>query len=281
MAARYMRRLFALWCMYAWLDLMWVTRSFQSFVLYFCGETIVAIAALSSTLLLAERFNGLGPWSKPQLIFMLGYAALVFGLLDMFFGFNVLFIGRRLGRGQFDHTLVQPQPIWLALLTDGFNPFGASGPFLTGIILISWANSFLLLTPTLMWLFLFVLNVVSSVSVVLSVSFFWGSLAFFAPRAAEEINTPLLRMFDHLKLFPLDGLSAGMVSGLLTAVPVGFIAWYPCRALLGLDSAWHAPYLTPLAALGFGLLASKLFIQGMRHYERIGSQRYRAMGHRG
>ena len=67
----------------------------------------------------------------------------------------------------------------------------------------------------------------------LSISFFWGSLAFFAPRAAEEINTPLVRLFDHLKLFPLDGLSGVMLNGLLTVVPVGFVAWYPCRALLG------------------------------------------------
>jgi ABC-2 type transport system ATP-binding protein len=184
-------RLLRLWRMYAWLDFMWITRSAQQSFLYFTGDTIVNLAALTSTLLLAERFDGIGPWSKFQIIFMLGYAATATGLLDIFCGYNVLFIGRRLGRGQFDHTLIQPQPLWMALLTDGFNPFGASSAFLTGLALTVWAGGHLALSPTLGWLALFGLNLIASSGIVLAVSFFWGSFAFFAPRAAEEINTPV------------------------------------------------------------------------------------------
>jgi len=274
-------RLLRLWRMYAWLDFMWITRSAQQSLLYFTGDAIVNLAALTSTLLLAERFDGIGPWSKFQIIFMLGYAATATGLLDIFCGYNVLFIGRRLGRGQFDHTLIQPQPLWMALLTDGFNPFGASSAFLTGLALTVWAGGHLALSPTSGWLALFGLNLIASAGIVLAVSFFWGSFAFFAPRAAEEINTPLLHMFDHLKLFPLDGLGLGMAGGLLTVVPVGFVAWYPCRALLGLDPASYAVLLTPCAALLFGGLAIWMFRKGLRHYERVGSNRYRDMGHRG
>jgi ABC-type uncharacterized transport system permease subunit len=101
-------RLLRLWRMYAWLDFMWITRSAQQSLLYFTGDAIVNLAALTSTLLLAERFDGIGPWSKFQIIFMLGYAATATGLLDIFCGYNVLFIGRRLGRGQFDHTRSSP-----------------------------------------------------------------------------------------------------------------------------------------------------------------------------
>ena len=39
--------------------------------------------------MLAERFNGIGAWSKPQMIFMLGYAITAMGVLDLFFNFNV------------------------------------------------------------------------------------------------------------------------------------------------------------------------------------------------
>ena len=128
----------------------------------------------------------------------------------------------------------------MALLTDGFNPFGASSAFLTGLGLALWASRSLTDMVNVGWLALCVCNLLASAAVLLSMSFFWGSLAFFAPRAAEEINTPLLRMFDHLKLFPLDGLSGVMRNGLLTVVPVGFVAWYPCRALLGHAPAWYA-----------------------------------------
>src|SRR5262249_8229281 len=131
---------------------------------------------------------------------------------------------------------LQPQPIWMALLTDGFNPFGASSAFLTGLGLALWASRSLGSPVTLGWLALCLCNLLASATVLLSMSVFWGSLAFFAPRAAEEVNLPLLRMVDHIKLFPLDGLSNVMLGSLLTVVPVGFVAWYPCRALLG-----HAP----------------------------------------
>jgi ABC-2 type transport system permease protein len=276
-----LRRLLRLWRLYAWLDFMWVTRSFEKFAVYYLGDAIINAAAISSTLLLAERFDGLGPWSKAQIIFMLGYAAMTTGLLAIFGGYNVLYIGRRLGRGQFDHTLLQPQPIWMALLTDGFNPCGASSAFLTGLGLALWASCSFTVTVSVGWLALCVCNLLASATVVLAVSFFWGSLAFFAPRAAEEINTPLIRMLDHIKLFPLDGLSGVMLNGLLTVVPVGFVAWYPCRALLGHATAWYAVWITPLAAVLSALLAVAMFRRGMHHYECIGSSRYRDMGHRG
>ena len=276
-----LRRLLRLWRLYAWLDFMWVTRSFEKFAVYYLGDAIINATAISSTLLLAARFDGLGPWSKAQVMFMLGYAAMTTGVLEIFCGYNVLYIGRRLGRGQFDHTLLQPQPIWMALLTDGFNPFGASSAFLTGVGLTLWASRSLTVTVNPGWLALCVCNLLASATIVLSVAFFWGSLAFFAPRATEEINTPLIRMFDQLKLFPLDGLSGVMLSGLLTVVPVGFVAWYPCRALLGHAPAWYAVWTTPLAAALFALLAVTMFRRGMHHYECVGSSRYRDMGHRG
>lgn len=275
------RRLLRLWRLYAWMDFMWVTRSFEKCAVYYLGDAIINAAAIVSTLLLAERFDGLGPWSKAHVVFMLGYAAMTTGLLEIFCGYNVLYIGRRLGRGQFDHTLLQPQPIWMALLTDGFNPFGASSAFLTGLGLAFWACQSLSIVVNMGWLVLCVCNLLASATVVLAVSFFWGSLAFFAPRAAEEINTPLIRMFDHVKLFPLDGLSGVMLGGLLTVVPVGFVAWYPCRALLGHAAAWYAVWLTPLAAVLLALLAVAMFRRGMYHYACIGSSRYRDMGHRG
>jgi viologen exporter family transport system permease protein len=274
-------RLFKLWRLYAWLDLMWVTRSFRQFVMYYLGDAVLSIAAITSTLLLAERFDGIGAWTKWQVVFMLGYAATVTGLLEMFFGYNVLYISRRLGRGQFDHTLIQPQPVWMALLTDGFNPFGASGTLISGLALIVWATMNLAVGLSPAWITWLVLNLSASSVVMLSFNFLWGSLAFWAPRAAEEINTPLVRMFDHLKSFPLDGLGGVMLGGLLSVAPVGFVAWYPCRYLLGLDATAYAGFVTPLAALSVGVLAAWVFTSGMRHYARVGSQRYRAMGHRG
>src|SRR5712691_1683124 len=76
-------------------------------------------------------------------------------------------LATRLGRGQFDHTLLQPQPIWMALLTDGFNPFGASGAFLTGLGLALWASRSLSITVNVGWLALCVCNLLASATTVM------------------------------------------------------------------------------------------------------------------
>ena len=111
------------WRVQAYLDFMWMTRDFKFFLINVVSDIVLSLSGVMAVFLLAERFAGIGAWSRDQILFMLGYAALVQGLLEMFFRYNVLAISRRIGRGQLDHTLVQPQPLWMALLTEGFIPF--------------------------------------------------------------------------------------------------------------------------------------------------------------
>jgi ABC-2 type transport system permease protein len=273
-------RLLRLWGLYAYVDWVWVTRDLKSAVLYAASEMVANVAAVTALWLLAERFDGIGPWSKPQILFMLGYATLVRGVLDTLFSYNVMFISRRLGRGQLDHLLVQPQPLWMSLVTEGFTPFSGSANLLPGLILIVLALSRLPAIVSPGWLVLLGIQLIASAVVVLAFSFCWGSLAFWAPRAAEEINSSTSRLLEALKTFPLDGLGWFLQSGMLSIVPVGFLAWYPARSLLGLEPASWRLAVTPLAALLFSALALGCFRLGLRQYGRTGSQRYLSFGHR-
>ena len=81
-----------------------------------------------------------------------------------------------------------------------------------------------------------------------------------------------------MRIFPLDNLGSLLTGTLLTVLPVGFVAWRPAQALLGLNPA--ALWQTPLAAVAFWLLAATAFKKGFRHYARVGSQRYSNFGHR-
>jgi len=273
-------RLFRLWRLYARLDLYFVTRSFRTFVVWYVTDMIFGVSAISGMLLLAERFAGIGVWNKEQGLFLLGYAATVTGLLEIFFGFNVAFISRRLGRGQFDHTLIQPQPVWMALLTEGFTPFAGSATLVPGAALLAWAILHLHRTLSPGWLAMLLVSLVASTAIFLAFQYALGSLAFWAPRAAEEINSSSANLMGQLKAFPLDGLRVLLMGGLLTVLPVGFVAWAPCRYLLGLTPGFRAGFATPLAALLLGALAALLFAKGMSHYGRTGSQRYSSFGHR-
>jgi ABC-2 type transport system permease protein len=131
------------------------------------------------------------------------------------------------------------------------------------------------------WLGWLALNLVASTVIVLSVQFICGSLAFWAPRGAEEINTSTWTLLDQLMPFPLDHLGPLVLGGLLTVVPIGLLAWYPVRALLGLTASGVAVAVTPLAAVVAGTLAVCVFRRGLQHYGRTGSQRYLSLGHRG
>jgi ABC-2 type transport system permease protein len=276
-----LRRLLHLWQLYATLDLLYLARGPQIALTFYVSDFITGVAAVTATFLLAERFDGIGPWTRPQILFLLGYALLVRAVIDVFFNYNLAFISRRIGRGQLDHVLVQPQPLWMALLTEGFAPVTGSGMLLPGIGLLIWSGRELHLSPSAAWYGLFAADVVASTTIVLAFEYIWGSLAFWAPRAAEEINSDSWRLLTQLAPFPLDGVAGLALVSLVTIVPVGLVAWYPSRALLGIESpVWAAEGLLTLAAFAFAAFAVWLFTRGLRHYGRTGSTRYLDYGHR-
>ncbi len=275
-----LRRLLRLWWLYGRMDLLWMLRDARLFFTYALSDIITNIGSVTAMLLLAERFQGIGPWTQWQVVFLLGYAMVVNASMNMFFQYNVLHISRRIGRGQMDHTLIQPQPLWMALLTEGFMPFSGSAMLWPGLGLLVWALVRLQMTITIGWLAAAVLNLVASALVMLSFSFVWGSLAFWTPRAAEEISSATVDLVSALKGFPLDALGPLLSGALLTVLPVGLVAWYPSRCLVGLDSRPWALWVTPLAAVAGLALAGLIFWRGLKHYANVGSQRYSAFGHR-
>lgn len=274
------RRVFQLWAYFGYMDIQWMLRDLASFAGYVFSDVMAFAGSISAIVLLSERFDGLGPWSREHILFLLGYAVMVDGTLDTVFGYNVAFISRRIGRGQLDHILVQPQPMWLTLLTEGFSPAAGLPTFFTGLGLFLWGFTLSAVPVTVIWLGALLVNFFASCLILLAFSFAIGSIAFWAPRAAEEINSSSWRLMKQLRTFPLDGVGRRLLAGLLTVVPAGFIAWYPSRALLGLNTTPLAVWLTPLAALLFGAVALLIFRTGLRHYAHTGSQRYLSYGHR-
>jgi ABC-2 type transport system permease protein len=114
----------------------------------------------------------------------------------------------------------------------------------------------------------------------LAFQYTWGALAFWSPRAAEEVNSSTWDLIHQLSPFPLEGLATGVLLSLVTVVPVGLVAWYPARVLLGIDVPTWAIAIVPAAATFLLGLTSWMFARGMQHYGHTGSTRYLAHGHR-
>jgi ABC-2 type transport system permease protein len=263
------------------MDVLYLARGSLEAAVYYVAELLIGVAAVTATFLLAERFDGFGAWSVPQILFMLGYALLVRALIEMFFSYNVAYISRRIGRGQLDHLLIQPLPLWMALLSEGFAPLSGSGMLVPAGFLLVAAGRQLTLQVSPGWIVLVLIDLLASIVIVLAFEYIWGSLAFWLPRAAEEINSQTWDLLVTLTPFPLDGMAGWALASLVTFVPAGLVAWYPSRALLGVAPlTWTSVVVLPGAALLFGTLAAWTFTRGLQRYACTGSSRYLEYGHR-
>lgn len=274
------RDLLRLWGVHARLDFMWVTRDLGSFLLYTISDLVYAVASVVGTWLLAQRFDGIGVWGRDQVLFMLGYAMTVRGLPDMLTNYNVLHLSRIIGRGQLDHILLQPRPVWMALLTGGFVPWSGALYVVPGLVTLGVAAHRVAPAAWPLWAALVALNVAASTVVLLSYSALWSTLAFRYPMAAEEISSRAVDMMTEMRGFPLERMGRVLGGALVTVVPVAFLAWIPCRTLAGISPSIAGLAATPVAALLFGLAAVWAFRAGMAHYLLTGSQRYLTHGHR-
>lgn len=276
-----LRRLGQLWAFAARLDLTWFLRDTKYCLLCILADLISSASAIAGVWLLAQRFGSIGGMSADQVLFMLGYAALVDGVIGMFFGMNnIAWISRLIGRGQLDHRLLQPVPLWMQFLTEGFIPVSGSSTLLAGLAVTGWAAQRLALPIGAIWLVSLAAAVGCSVAVVLSYSWIAGSLAFYAPVAGEEISTSAMGLFSSLQSFPLGGLSLTAQCLLTTLVPVGLAAWFPANLLLRQAPGRLPTVLFALITITLTVLATTLFRKGMRHYAQRGSVRYHDRGHR-
>jgi ABC-2 type transport system permease protein len=256
-----------------------ILRTREQAILYTLTDFIWHSGAMLAPILVAVRFGHIGSWPVDAVVFMLAYGAAVSSLMDVL-GDGPFVLSHRIGRGQLDHYLIQPQPLWRILLTDSFTPFDFWPVLSLGLILMARSAARLHVPVSPGWLGLLGLNLMASIVVQTAFLYAWGTLAFWAPRGAEEISSMASRLVGEVS-FPLDPVPRALRVVLVSAVPSGLLSWLPARALLheagaGAVDAW----LTPLAAVVLGALAVFLFRLGLRRYRVTGSRRYSDHGHR-
>ncbi len=270
-----------LWWLYARMDLNWLMQDFGSALLVMLSETLSSISSLVGVLLLAIRFGGVGGLSADQVLFMLGFFKLADGICWVFFGnYNILHLSRRIGRGQIDHMLIQPRPLWMQLLTEGAMPFSGCSGLLIGLALTAIAVHRLGIALSPLWVGLVVYYLLIHVILRLSQTVLYGSLAFWRPVACEEISTMIIDLDNQLGKFPLFGLPTWLSALLHTAFPIGLLGYLPALAQqreLGLGVEIGLPFCVAAVFTGSATL---LFQKGLKRYEEYSCNRYKEMGHR-
>lgn len=274
---RYMR----LMRLYARMDLNWLTQDTKYSIICILSDIVSMISAVSSVLLLAVRFGGVGGLSEGETLFMLGFATVGNGLFTMFFcNFNVANISRRIGRSQLDHMMMQPLPLAAQLATEGFAPFTGTGALISGIFVTVWAM-LRLEQPLAWWAWpVMALLLICYLGIMLGMSYLISSTAFYRPVSCEEISSIMIDALNTLSRFPLGGLSPALQGALLSVLPAGLLGWFPALLLLGKAPLMPGILLPAAICADACSLAALAFRKGLRHYVKVGSNRYRGMGHR-
>ena len=280
MAAR-IRQLLRLYALYGRMDWHFLMRDKRTGFLCVISDWFATLSSISGIALLAIRFDGIGGLSADEILWMLGFFTLADGTTWMLLGaFNNLHISRRIGRGQVDHMLIQPVPLWMQLLTGGFMPFSGNSGFLAGVILTAVATARLHLSLTPGWFAMLILYLFARMAVAAGCSFLTGSAAFDKPVACEELSSVTLDALNAAGKYPLAALPEWLLTVFMTVLPVGLMAYLPSMILLHkidapLACAW--PFAVGAAFLS---LAGWMFRKGLKHYAEHGCPRYKDMGHR-
>ena len=273
--------MFRLMGLYAQMDLRWFLQDFKTCVIVIAGEAAMTFASVMGIFLLAMRFGGVGNMSEAEVLFMLGFYTFAGGALFMLFcGGNIHQISRRIGRGQVDHMLMQPVPIWVQIMADGFMPTTGCSGIIAGTAILVYAIPQLNLPLTPLWFSQFALLVFAHVGIEMGLSFLLASSAFYRPVACEEISSVGHDLLSIIGKYPLNGLPSVLTDLLCTVLPAGLMAWFPSLILLG-KSPSNLAILLPLCVAAILIsLATFAFKKGMNHYAQYSCNRYRDMGHR-
>ncbi|MBP7175098.1 MAG: ABC-2 family transporter protein [Thermoclostridium sp.] len=281
MAGKRLKQLLRLYGLYAKMDLAWLMRDTKFFLLAVIADFLSNIAAVTGVFLLAWRFNGVGGMDKYEVLFMLGYVTTCTGIFQTFFAnSNTGHISRRIGRGQMEHMLIQPLPLPIQLITEGFIPVSGSSNLISGAIIIGVAVKNLGFQPSLGWVSLLLLHLITTILILLFLSYLFSSAAFYAPVQAEEISSHVLDSTGILSTYPLSGMALVIQIPLITIIPAGLLGWFPTLALLGKPPLGFPSFYPMLMAAFLYILAYIAFTKGLKHYVKTGTNRYSAVGHR-
>ena len=129
------------------------------------------------------------------------------------------------------------------------------------------------------WLGMLILQLIISMVIVVSLSYLFSSLAFYAPVQCEEISSTVIYSMEHTKSFPLSGMPLYIKYPLLTIFPAGLMAWFPTMILLGKTTTFGNFY-PAIFALLLSFVTAYFFKKGFRYYVKKGINRYVSGGHR-
>ncbi len=243
-----------------------------SFVAELIGNLFVTGLDFALVAILLLRFNAIGGWTLPEVVFLYGTSAVSFSLAELLVGafdnFETWVV-----RGEFDRVLLRPLPVVFQMLTGAFAA-RRIGRLTQGLIALGLA--FHLLQPAWPpghWLF-FAVTLAGGALFFIAIFVLGATLAFWSPQTHEVAN-----IFTYggqfMTSYPMHIYEAWLRSLFTFVIPMAFINYYPALFLLGKPDPvglpdW-TPFLSPFIAAAVFSVALAAWRVGVRHYQSTGS----------
>jgi ABC-2 type transport system permease protein len=232
------------------------------------ATSLGGVSSIVSAWLILHRVGAVAGWSQPEIFLIVGLASMSYGLFATV-SWNLFEFGDRyIVDGRFDRVLLRPLSTWAQVMFDVFRiPVLAETAIGLGVVIYSVNRLHFEFTP-FDWLFV-ATTALSGATIYVFVFSILASVSFhFEDRIG--VAPPVFNLIPSGR-WPQQIFPAPIRFLLRWVIPFGFVAFYPSTFLLQREGWRSLAAMSPLVAVGFGVLSAFCWKLGVRRYESTGS----------
>ncbi len=230
---------------------------------------VVCIGDMLATILMFNRFGGIGLWTAERILLIYGLAVTSFGLAETFCrGFDY-FPWRMIRSGDFDRLLLRPRSLVTQVAASYFHIHRLARVF-TGLalVIICLARQGIPATPFVV--LGVILSLMGGMAMYMGVFVMSSGIAIFTIQALDWIFIFTNASYQVTRI-PMEYMPLVFKRLFTFVLPMLVISYYPASAISG----WGEPKWTAFLAIpaGFAFLFVSLLVWrvGVRHYKSTGS----------
>jgi ABC-2 type transport system permease protein len=220
--------------------------------------------------LMFHTIDRLGGFELREVALLYGLSGFGIGVAHLFIG-TVEDIGTHVRTGTLDTMLTRPVPLIVQIGADRF-AFRQLGRVTQSLVVLGYGAGAVSWTPGRILLALVAAVAASAIFFAFFVGF--SCLQFWTVDAGETSNA-FTYGGNTMTQYPMTIFPREVLKSLTFVIPVAFVNWYPCLALLGRPDPFGMPswfaYVSPVVAVLTLALAGLAWRTGLRHYTSTGS----------
>jgi ABC-2 type transport system permease protein len=252
---------------------MWVRAGMvyrTSFWTLTVANGLITVLDFVGLALMFHTIDRLGGFELREVALLYGLSGFGIGFAHLFIG-TVEEIGTHVRSGTLDTMLTRPVPLIVQIGADRF-AFRQLGRVTQSLIVLGYGAGAVSWTPGRALLLVVAAAGASAIFLALFIGF--SCLQFWTVDAGETSNA-FTYGGNTMTQYPLTIFPREVLKSLTFVIPIAFVNWYPCLALLDRPDPFGMPswfaYLSPLVAIVTLALAGLAWRTGLRHYTSTGS----------